>query len=88
MSKTPTIEVLLFGALKDAANSNSVVIALPTGTSTLALDELRDLLAKQHPALARYLPHVRIAVNREYSCGDEQVKSGDEVALIPPVAGG
>lgn len=88
MPNTPSIEVLLFGALKDTAHANRVDVVLPTDMSTLSLEALRDLLAQQHPALARYLPHVRIAVNCEYSSGDEQVKPGDEVALIPPVAGG
>jgi molybdopterin synthase catalytic subunit len=88
MPTIPTIEILLFGTLKDAARSDRVTIALPQGASTLSLDELRHVLAEQHPTLERYLPHVRIAVNCEYSSGEERVRPGDEVALIPPVAGG
>jgi molybdopterin converting factor subunit 1 len=82
------LEVLLFGALKDAVHSASVAVAVPVGASTLSLDELRAALAEQYPALERYLPHVRVAVNCEYCNGQERIQIGDEVALIPPVAGG
>lgn len=83
-----SIEIFLFGALKDAAHSDRIAVVLPDGVSTLPLSEMLQLLAQQAPALERYLPHVRVAINCEYSSADQNVQCGDEIALIPPVAGG
>ena len=87
-SPTASLEVLLFGALKDAVHSDCITVALPEEQSTLLVGELLQHVAQQYPALARYLPHVRVAVNCEYSSQQQSVQDGDEIALIPPVAGG
>jgi molybdopterin synthase catalytic subunit len=50
-------------------------------------DVLR-LLAERHPALAPLLPHLRVAVDQEFSDAQAEVRPGAELALIPPVAGG
>ena len=83
-----SLEVLLFGVLKDIAHSNSVTVSLPVEVKELSVSQLLELLAQQYPALERYLPHVRVAVNCEYVNSEYSVRRGDEVALLPPVAGG
>ena len=45
-------------------------------------------LAAQTPALAAQREHVRFARNREYVGADQPLSDGDELAFIPPVAGG
>jgi molybdopterin converting factor subunit 1 len=80
-----TYQVLLFGALKDAAQGSSISVK---AAEELSVQQLLDEIAAQFPALARYLPHVRVAVNCEYSSLETTVNAGDEIALIPPVAGG
>jgi sulfur-carrier protein len=45
------------------------------------------LLAK-HPALASLRGSARIAKNCEYLAADDELRPGDEAALIPPVSGG
>jgi MoaE-MoaD fusion protein len=45
-------------------------------------------LTMRHPALAPSLPIVRFARNAVYADPDERLADGDELAIIPPVAGG
>jgi molybdopterin converting factor small subunit len=54
--------------------------------STVA--ELLDRLDRDYPALARHRRSIRLAVNGCYAQPGDPVSPGDEVALIPPVAGG
>ena len=50
--------------------------------------ELLALLAARHAALGPLLKHLRVAVNQEFASPADKLQAGDEVALIPPVAGG
>ena len=85
MPSETSFEVLLFGALKDAALADRITVR---GTQTLSVAQLLQALAIQHSSLQDYLPYVRVAVNCEYTGGEQEIQSGDEIALIPPVAGG
>lgn len=67
---------------------------LGTDTETLELDDgsnvagALDALELRHPAVAALRGRFRVAVNQEM-VGDEQLlNDGDELVLIPPVAGG
>lgn len=78
------VRVLLFGVYREFAGRAELRIEVPSG-STLAhlVAELRRC-----PGLDR-LPEVpAVARNLNYASLDEVLESGDEVALIPPVAGG
>lgn len=50
--------------------------------------ELLAEVCRRHPALAPWRGAIRVAVNGTYAAADDPVAFGDEVALIPPVAGG
>jgi molybdopterin converting factor small subunit len=79
-----TITVLLFASYADAFGASSVELALPDGA------RVRDVVAGLG-ALAggeRLPPAPLVALNRRYARADEPVTAGDEVAVIPPVAGG
>jgi molybdopterin converting factor subunit 1 len=52
------------------------------------IDDLIALLGSGHPELVPLLRHARFAVNREYLPATTVLRPGDEVAFIPPVAGG
>ena len=77
--------VLLFASLKDAAKAERVVVHLGDG-ATVA--DLLEACAMEHPVLAAWLPHVKVAVNCEYADANAAIRSTDEIALLPPVAGG
>ena len=85
-SSSTFFTVLLFAALKDAAQSSFVQIR--TDSSRVSVADLLKLCGQQFPALAPYLPYVRVAVNFEYSNGEQSVCATDEVAFLPPVSGG
>jgi len=78
------VEVLFFAAARERAGTDREADELSGGT----VGELSQLLAQRHPELAPLLPRLRFAVNRAFVRGDHALKEGDEVALIPPVAGG
>ncbi|HEY0097093.1 MAG TPA: MoaD/ThiS family protein, partial [Archangium sp.] len=80
-----TITVLYFAAARERVGLAREPLELPPGARVT--DVLR-LLATRHPALAPLLPHLRVAVNQEFSSTDAEVPAGAELALIPPVAGG
>jgi len=79
------VRVLLFGVLKDLAGKADDSVDLPEGAS------VADLIARygsQIPRLKESLPALAVAVNQQYASPQTRLKSGDEVALLPPVSGG
>jgi molybdopterin synthase catalytic subunit len=79
------VQILFFGVLKDLAGKSSDALDLPEGAS------VRDVLshyAMQSPRIKESLAVLAVAVNREYAGPEITLKSGDEVALLPPVSGG
>ncbi len=77
-----THNVLLFASWADALGT-SVVVDLPTGARVA--DLLSELTAR---ADGRALPKPLVAINQVYARPDAVIAAGDEVAIIPPVAGG
>lgn len=77
------VTVRCFAAVREALGRDSLVVAVAEG-ATVA-DLLRQL-AHDAPKLGR-LP-LAFAVNRDYARNDTVLRSGDEVAFIPPISGG
>ncbi len=76
------MSVLLFASWADALGPR-VTVQLPADAT------VRDVLqAVQARADGRALPKPLVAVNHRYARPESPVRAGDEVALIPPVAGG
>jgi molybdopterin synthase catalytic subunit/molybdopterin converting factor small subunit len=80
------IRLKLFGALRDEAGGERALdLSLDEGCSVA---DLRILLGERWPAVARYGERVAVSVNLEVAAPDVVLSDGDEVALLPPVAGG
>ncbi len=79
-----TVTALLFASYAEALGSDRVEIALP-GAATVA-EVVAQLRAMPGGSVLPATPLV--AVNLTYARADQPVVSGDEVAIIPPVAGG
>jgi molybdopterin converting factor subunit 1 len=79
------VRVLAFAGARDVLGDGEVALPLP-GPCTAA--ELLDHVCARYPALVPYKRSLRVAVNGAYAAPHDPVRSGDEVALIPPVAGG
>ena len=55
----------------------------------IRLKDFKALLFERYPSLVSLDPYLRWAVNQSFVDEDELIlKSGDEVALIPPISGG
>jgi molybdopterin converting factor subunit 1 len=79
------IRVLFFGVLKDLSGHAAETLDLPE-RSTLA-DLLRRCAAAT-PGLEQHLPGVAMSINQQFAQASDILKTGDEVALLPPVSGG
>jgi molybdopterin converting factor small subunit len=79
-----TITVLLFASYADAFGRGQLVVSAEPG------ETVGEIVARvQHEAgVGRLPPRPLVAVNHEYAAYDRVLKADDEVALIPPVAGG
>ncbi|MEX0750070.1 MAG: molybdopterin converting factor subunit 1 [Dehalococcoidia bacterium] len=81
----PTVSVMLFAGLREIVGQREIDVTLPEGAT---VDALRDRIGEDYPMTRAVLPTVVCAVGEEYVSGDEALREGDRVALIPPVSGG
>lgn len=79
------IHTLFFAAYRDAVGTPEMAVDVPEG-ATVA-DLVRGLRSRGEP-FDRLPEAPAVAVNRSYARADHALASGDEVAFIPPVAGG
>ncbi len=79
-----TVTVLLFASYADAFGGDSAAVTVPDD-ATVA-DVVGALLAR--PGGERLPPRPAVAVNQRYAGWSQTLNAGDEVAIIPPVAGG
>ncbi len=79
------VTIRLFASQREAAGRAVVVAELPTGAIA---SEAFDRVCEQFPALRGAAASVAFAVNREHATPDAVLADGDELAVLPPVAGG
>lgn len=80
------VDVHYYAAARDLAGCSSESVPLPGPSVTV--EELRALVGARHTRLAPHLARMRFAINDELHTLAERVQAGDEVAILPPVAGG
>ncbi len=78
------IHVLFFAVYRELAGSDEITVDLPHGATVRRLIEAvaERLGADLAPG------NLAVAVNQEYATEERVLEDGDEVAFIPPVAGG
>jgi len=78
------VRVLLFAGYAERLGLETVRVALPAiATVADALDHVRSL-----PGGEQIPPKPLCAVNLTHAALDTRLSEGDEVALLPPLAGG
>jgi molybdopterin converting factor subunit 1 len=79
-----TVTLLLFASYADALGASTLDLELPREST------VGDVLTavRSRPGADRLPPSPLVAVNQRYASFESIVREGDEVALIPPVAGG
>ncbi len=83
-----TVSVRLFGMTKSLAKNQSALDVTLSGSH-----RVRDLVAqldREYPAIGELLlkKKVLVSVNQEIAQEDCELQTGDEIALLPPFAGG
>jgi molybdopterin synthase catalytic subunit len=79
------VNVRFFAVVRERLGRDQESVEISDGSSVNALMEE---LANREGSLRPLLRYLRVAVNREMVADTHQLRDGDEVALIPPVAGG
>jgi molybdopterin converting factor small subunit len=79
-----TVTVLLFASYADALGKSSIELEISPGST------VRDVLATLAalPGGDRLPPKPLVAINETYATAGAALHGGEEVAVIPPVAGG
>ena len=79
-----TVTVLLFASYAEKLGASSIPLELAQGAT------VGDVLTSLHrmTGASRLPAEPLVAVNERYARRDHVLASGDEVAIIPPVAGG
>ena len=79
------IRSLFFATYRDMAGHDELAVELPQGARVA--DLVRNLRARGG-GLARLPESPVVAINMDYAPLAAELRQGDEVAFIPPVAGG
>jgi molybdopterin synthase catalytic subunit len=86
------LRILYFAAARELVGASSEELVLSTlqlaADQQLVAKDLVSHLAGRHPRLLPYVGRMRVAINGEIVSDAMSVKDGDEVAILPPVAGG
>lgn len=79
------LSVKLFARARELARRDVVVVDVP---EPCTVAELRDGIAQSEASLGEFVRRCAVAVNGEYAVDGDNIPSGADVALIPPVSGG
>jgi len=81
IKKAMEIKVLFFGVLSEVTGTN-----FKHFRDVKSIGDLKLRIQDDFPEVVHY--NYRISLNNEIINNDPKLKNGDEVALIPPFAGG
>jgi molybdopterin converting factor subunit 1 len=79
------VRLLYFAVLRDIAGKDAELLDVPDGSRA---GDVWQRLRTEYAALRDYARPPMIAVNETYVDAEEPLRDGDELAFIPPVAGG
>ena len=79
------IQVLYFAVFRERLGRSDEELDIADGAT---VGGAIDALAANHPAIAQLRGRFRVALNQEFVDDSQPLSPGDELALIPPVAGG
>ncbi|MBK9388875.1 MAG: MoaD/ThiS family protein [Bacteroidetes bacterium] len=75
------VKVLFFGVLAEVAGT-----ALKHYSDVNLMSDLKHRISDDFPEIVHY--NFRIALNSQIIEGEQELKAGDEIAYLPPFAGG
>jgi molybdopterin converting factor small subunit len=80
------VTLLFFAGARDITQHGSRKLRLPPAIDTAS--RLLDWLCIEYPGLGPYSDCLRIAQNECFIGAQDQLRDGDVLAVVPPVAGG
>ena len=86
LSECATLNIKLFGILREKMDSNNLLVSIYD--TSISLKELRKCLEELYPSLGLNEINFVFAVNKVICNKDMNVKTSDEIAIIPPISGG
>ena len=86
LSECATLNIKLFGILREKMDSNNLLVSIYD--TSISLKELRKYLEELYPSLGLNNINFVFAVNKVICNEDMNVKTSDEIAIIPPISGG
>lgn len=81
-----TLKIRLFGILREKMDNDDLIISIHD--TSISLKKLRKYLEELFPSLGLNEINFVFAVNKVICNEDINVKSSDEIAIIPPISGG
>lgn len=79
------VRILTFAALRELFGKSDFKVSLPNGATLI---QLLEMLFGDREDCLQFLKRVTFAVNYEQVTPDIFLREGDEVAILPPMAGG
>lgn len=79
------VRLLYFAVLRDIMGTSEAELTLPDGTRA---GDVWQTMRSAHPELSGYERPPMTAINESYAPSSAILQDGDELAFIPPVAGG
>lgn len=79
------VRLLYFAVLRDITGTSAADLEVPEGTRAA---DVWQRLRNEYRRLADYAQPPMIAINESYASPESILHDGDELAFIPPVAGG
>ncbi len=79
------ITLKLFGSLREAIGESTIQVELAEGA---CVSDLRRWLAERNPLVEKLGDRLAASINLEIAESTAVLQEGDEVAFLPPVAGG
>lgn len=79
------VRLLNFAVLRDIVGKGELELSLADGTRA---GDVWQTMRRDYRPLAAYEQPPLVAINETYATPDTILRDGDELAFIPPVAGG
>ena len=85
----PTLSVLFFASAREVVGCKQASFTLPASPPPTVASLVKHVV-NVHPRLQTLLPSLTLAINLEYVAVDSEqaLAEKDEIAFIPPIAGG
>lgn len=79
------IQTLYFAHVREKVGASAEVFEVRDGST---VQDVVNQILTRHPQLEPLLPHLRVALDGEFTTSDTAITNDAELVLIPPVAGG